>query len=68
MTDPQLRQEVATKAVGRHLRANPPEDSNVDDMEVTFTAVIMRTAELGDPSLGKKETRARLVEGRSDRS
>ena len=32
MTDPQLRQEVAT-AVGRHLRANPPGDSNVDDVE-----------------------------------
>ena len=32
VTDPQLRQEVAT-AVGRHLRANPPGDSNVDDVE-----------------------------------
>ena len=30
VTVPQLRQEVAT-AVGRHFRANPPGDSNVDD-------------------------------------
>ena len=48
MTDPQLRQEVAT-AVGRHLRANPPGDSNVDDVEATFAATIMRTAELVIP-------------------
>ena len=33
VTDPQLRQEVAT-AVGRHLRANPPEDSSVDDSRI----------------------------------
>ena len=45
VTDPQLRQEVAT-AVGRHLRANPPGDSNVDDVEAAFAAAIMRTAEL----------------------
>ena len=45
MTDPQLRQEVAT-AVGRHLRANPPGDSSVDDVEAAFAAAIMRTAEL----------------------
>ena len=45
VTDPQLRQEVAT-AVGRHLRANPPGDRNVDDVEATFTAAIMLTAEL----------------------
>ena len=32
--------------VGRHLRANPPGDSNVNDVEVTFVAAIMRTAEL----------------------
>ena len=32
VTDPQLRQEVAT-AVGRHVRANPPGDSSVDDVE-----------------------------------
>ena len=49
--DPQLRQEVAT-AVGRHLRANPPGDSNVDDVEAAFAAfaaAIMRTAELVIP-------------------
>ena len=45
MTDPQLRQEVA-KAVGRPLRANPPEDNNVDDVEAAFATAIMRTAEL----------------------
>ena len=48
VTDPQLRQEVAT-AVGRHLRANPPGDSNVDDVEAAFAAVIMRTAGLVIP-------------------
>ena len=48
VTDPQLRQEVAT-AVGRHLRANPPGDSSVDDVEAAFAAVIMRTAELVIP-------------------
>ena len=45
VTDPQLRQEVAT-AVGRHLRANPPGDSSVDDVEAAFAAAIVRTAEL----------------------
>ena len=45
VTDPQLRQEVAT-AVGRHLRANPPGDSNVDDVEAAFASAIMQTAEL----------------------
>ena len=45
VTDPQLRQEVAT-AVGRHIKANLPGDSNVDDVEVAFAAAIMRTAEL----------------------
>ena len=48
VTDPQLRQEVAT-AVGRHVRANPPEDSSVDDVEAAFAAAIMRTAELVIP-------------------
>ena len=48
VTDPQLRQEVAT-AVGSHLRANPPGDSNVDDVEAAFAAAIMRTAELVIP-------------------
>ena len=32
--------------LGRQLRANPPGDNSVDDMEVTFAAAIMRTAEL----------------------
>ena len=45
VTDPQLRQGVAT-AVGRHLTANPPGDSSVDDVEAAFAAAIMRTAEL----------------------
>ena len=48
VTDSQLRQEVA-KAVGRHLRANPPGDSSVDDVEAAFAAAIMRTAELVIP-------------------
>ena len=48
VTDLQLRQEVAT-AVGRRLRANPPGDSNVDDVEAVFAAAIMRTAELVIP-------------------
>ena len=48
VTDPQLRQEVAT-AVGRHLRANLPRDTNVDDVEAAFAAAIMRTAELVIP-------------------
>ena len=48
VADPQPRQEVAT-AVGRHLRANPPGDSSVDDVEAAFAAAIMRTAELVVP-------------------
>ena len=48
MTDLQFRQEVAT-AVGRHLRANPPGDSSVDDVEAAFAAAIMRTAEFVIP-------------------
>ena len=36
-------------AVGRPLRANPPGDSNVDDVEAVFAAAIMRTAELVIP-------------------
>ena len=48
MTDPQLRQEVAT-AVGRHLRVNLPGDNSVDDVEAAFAAAIMRTAELVIP-------------------
>ena len=49
VTDPQLRQEVAT-AVGIHLRANPSGDSNMDDVEAAFAAAIMRTAEMMTPS------------------
>ena len=48
VTDPQLLQEVAT-AVGRHLRANPPGDSSVDDVEAAFAAAIIQTAELVIP-------------------
>ena len=48
MTDPQLRQEVAT-AVGRPLRVNPSEDSNVDGVKAVFAASIMRAAELVIP-------------------
>ena len=48
MTDPQLRQEVAT-VVGRHLKANPPGDSSVDDVEAAFASAIMRTADLVIP-------------------
>ena len=48
VSDPQLRQERAT-AVGRHLRANPPGDRSVDDVEAAFAAVIMRTADLVIP-------------------
>ena len=48
VTDPQLRQEVAT-AAGRHLRANTPGDSNMDDVEAAFAAAILRTAELVIP-------------------
>ena len=44
VTDPQLQQVVA--AVESHLRANPPGDSNVDDVEAVFAAVIVRTVEL----------------------
>ena len=47
-SDPQFRQEVAT-VVGRHLRVNPPEDSNVDDVEAAFAAATMRTTELVIP-------------------
>ena len=36
-------------AVGRHLRANPPGESSVDDVEAAFAATIMRTAELVIP-------------------
>ena len=44
MTDPHLRQQVAT-AIGDHLRAFPPSSSSVDDVETTFTTAILQTAE-----------------------
>ena len=53
MSDPQLQQEVAT-AVGRPLRANPPGDSNVDDVEAAFAAAIMRTVESVIPPQERK--------------
>ena len=52
VTNPQFRQKVTT-AIGRHFRANPPEHSNVDDMEAAFAAAIMRTAELVIPPQDK---------------
>ena len=58
VTDPQLRQEEAT-AVGRDLRANPPGDSSVDDVEATFAAAITRTA--GDPGEVGVETPERKM-------
>ena len=48
VTDPQLRQEMAT-AVGRQPMANPPGDSSVDDVEAAFAAAIMRAVELVIP-------------------
>ena len=48
MSNPQLRQEVAS-AVGRHLRADPPGDSNRDDVEAAIAVVIIRTAQLEIP-------------------
>ena len=53
MTNPQVQQEVAT-AVGRHLRANPPGESSVDDVEVAFAAAIIRTAEVAIPPQERK--------------
>ena len=44
MTDPHLRQQVAT-AIGDHLRAFPPSGSSVDDVETAFTTAILPTAE-----------------------
>ena len=44
MTDPHLRQQVAT-AIGDHLRAFPPSGSSVDDVETAFTTAILQTAE-----------------------
>ena len=44
VTDPQLRQEVAT-AVERNLRTNPPGGSIMNDVAAAFAAAIGRTAE-----------------------
>ena len=44
MTDPHLRQQVAT-AIGDHLRAFPPSGSSVDDVETAFTTAILQIAE-----------------------
>ena len=60
VTDSQLRQEVVT-AVGRHLRANPPGDSNVGNVVVAFSAAIMRTAKMVIPP----QERTRLGRGSS---
>ena len=56
VTDPLLRQEVVT-AVGGHLRANPPEDSIVDDVEAVFAAAVVRTAELVIPPQERRRPR-----------
>ena len=45
MTDCQLRWEIVT-TVRRHLRANPPGNGSVDNVEAAFGTAIMRTAEL----------------------
>ena len=44
MTDPHLRQQVAT-AIGDHLGAYPPSGSSVDDVEAAFKTAILQTAE-----------------------
>ena len=51
ITDPQLRQQVAT-AIGDHLRAFPPSGSSVDDVETAFTTAILQTAERISPAAG----------------
>ena len=48
VTEPQLRQEVAT-AVGKYIRAHPSGKSSVDDVEAIFATAITRTAELAIP-------------------
>ena len=48
MTDPHLRQQVAT-VIGDHLRAFPPSGSSVDDVETAFTTAILQTAERVGP-------------------
>ena len=54
MTDPWVRQEVAT-ATERHQGIDLPGDSSVDGVDVAFAAtIIMRTAELGMPRQERK--------------
>ena len=43
--DSHLRQEVAT-AVRWHLRATPPGDNSMDDVDIVFAAAIIRTSGL----------------------
>ena len=43
--------------IGRRLRANPPGDSNVNDVEAAFAAIIMRNAELVIPPQKRKRSR-----------
>ena len=43
--------------VGRRLRANTPGDSNVNDVEAAFAAVIMRNAKLVIPPQERKRPR-----------
>ena len=51
--------------VGNHLKANPPGDSNVDDVKAAFAAVVIKS---DGPTPGTKETRARLEWRRSNES
>ena len=48
LTNYQLGQEVATP-FERHLRANPPGNQSVDDVEAASAVALMRTAELVFP-------------------
>ena len=44
MTDPHLREEVAT-AIGARLRAIPPSGNNVDEVETSFATATLQVAE-----------------------
>ena len=46
---------------GRYLRANPPRDSSVDDVEAAFTTAIMRTVELVIPLQGDVGVKTKKV-------
>ena len=57
--------------VGRYLRANPPSDRSVDDVEAAFTTAIMRTVELVIPlqgDVGVKTKKVRLERRRQNES